>query len=181
MIILQTPRLVLRRWRDDDIVPMAAINADPEVMRWIGPGAVRDEQQTRAGIERLEREWDDQGYGIFAVQIRATGDLAGFAGMAIPHFLPEIMPAVEIAWRLGHPYWGQGIGTEAAGAALSFALARCDLDRIVAIVQIGNGASERIMRKLGMGLERETVDPTSGRPVRVYQITRAEYVLADRL
>ncbi len=176
MIVLETARLTLRRWREDDIPALAAYNADPEVMRWIGPGTVRDEQQTRASIEAFERLWDDLGYGIFAVEMRATGQLAGLTGMAIPDFLPEIIPSVEIAWRLGRPFWGQGLATEAARAAMDFALRRCDLDRIVAVVQVGNAASEKIMRKLGMRLERTTIDPSSGRPVRVYELARAEYL-----
>lgn len=180
MPALETARLVLRRWREEDIAPLAVINADPEVMRWIGTGTVRDIQQTRLGVEAFERAWDETGIGPFAVEIRATGALAGFTGLAVPRFLPEIMPAVEIAWRLGRPFWGQGIATEAARAALGFGLLDRALDRIVAIVQIGNGASERVMHKLGMRLERETTDPASGRPVRVYEITRAEHAAASQ-
>lgn len=112
--MLETPRLVLRRWRADDVVPMAAVNADPEVMRWIGDGSVRDEQQTRHGIEAMEREWDTQGSGLFAVEIRSTGELAGFTGLSVPDFMPELLPAVEVGWRLGCAHWGQGLATEAA-------------------------------------------------------------------
>jgi len=174
MVTLQTQRLVLRRWRAEDAGPLAAINADPEVMRWIGTGAVRDADQTRAAIEAFERQWDENGFGIFAVEVRATRELAGITGLAVPHFLPEVMPAVEIAWRLGKPFWDKGIATEAARAALDFGLTGCGLDRIIAIVQTGNDASERIMRKLGMRLERETTDPGSGRAVRVYETVGAE-------
>ncbi len=177
--MLTTSRLILRRWRDDDIEPMAAINADPEVMRWIGDGTVRDLEQTRSGIAAVERQWEASGYGLFAITERASGDLVGFTGMAVPYFLPEIMPSVEIAWRLARPYWGRGIATEASAAALAFGLIDRGLDGIVAIVQIGNEASERIMVKLGMRLDRETFDPGTGRPLRVYQITRDDYLRAD--
>ena len=94
------------------------------------------------------------GLGLFAVEIRATGELAGLTGFAEPHFLPEIMPAIEIAWRFGKPYWGQGIATEAARAALKFGLLDRGLATVVAIVQVGNGASERVMQKIGMQVER---------------------------
>lgn len=173
---LITPRLVLRRWRDADVEPMAAINGDADVMRWIGAGTVRDLEQTRAGIAAIEREWEANGYGLFAIEERASGDLVGFSGLTVPYFLPEVMPAVEIAWRLGRPYWGRGIGTEASAAAIRFGLADIGLPRIVAIVQIGNDASERIMIKLGMRLARQTVDPGTGRPLRVYEVTRTEYL-----
>lgn len=174
--MLPTSRLILRRWRDDDIEPMAAINADPEVMRWIGTGAVRDLDQTTSGIEAIERQWEASGYGLFAIEERATGALLGFTGMAVPYFLPEVMPAVEIAWRLGRPHWGRGIATEASAAALGFGLVDRSLDEIIAIVQIGNVASERVMVKLGMEFDRQTVDPGTGRPLRVYQITRKAYL-----
>jgi RimJ/RimL family protein N-acetyltransferase len=96
MISLVTAWLVLRRWRDDDVAPMGVINADPEVMRWMGGGSVVDEQQTKAAIETFERRWDQHGLGMFALELRATGELIGFTGLAVPQFLPEVMPAVEI-------------------------------------------------------------------------------------
>ena len=175
-VMLETDRLLLRRWRDDDVAPMTAINSDPHVMRWIGDGSTRDEQETRSRIRAIEREWDAVGFGLFAVEIRATGQLAGFAGLAVPYFLPEVLPAVEIGWRLGRPFWNQGIGTEAARAALRFGLIDRDLARIVSIAQVGNDASERIMAKLGMRVERETTDRTCTREVRVWEITRDEYL-----
>ena len=89
MISLVTARLVLGRWRDDNVAPMSAINADPEVMRWIGGGSVRDEQQTKAAIETFERRWDQRGFGMFALELRATGGLIGFTGLAVPQFLPR--------------------------------------------------------------------------------------------
>jgi RimJ/RimL family protein N-acetyltransferase len=173
---LRTHRLVLRRWRDTDVEPMAAINADADVMRWIGAGATRDLEQTRSGIEAIERQWNASGYGLFAIEIAATGELAGFTGLAVPYFLPEVMPAVEIAWRLGRPHWGQGIATEASAAALGYGLVDRGLDRIIAVVQIGNDASERIMIKLGMHVERQTIDPASGHALRVYEISRSEFL-----
>ena len=173
MTELRTPRLILRRWREEDVAALAAINADAEVMRWIGDGSLRSLEQTRAFVDRVEREWDTAGLSIFAVQLRAGGELAGLTGMAVPHFLPEIMPAVEIAWRLARSCWGRGIATEAARSALDFGLTTGQLARIVAVVQVGNLASERVTHKLGMRLERQTTDPGSGRPVRVYESTAA--------
>ena len=176
MTRLETRRLVLRRWRDDDITPMTAIDADPDVMRWIGTGVVADRERTAAAIAGCERAWDEHGFGLFAVEVRQTSELAGFTGLAIPTFLPEVMPAVEIGWRPGRPYWGRGFATEAAArAALHFAFADRGLDRIVSIYQIGNDASERVMQKLGMRLDRETIDPSCNCAIRVYAITRDEY------
>jgi RimJ/RimL family protein N-acetyltransferase len=175
MVTLETPRLILRRWREEDVAPMAAVNADPEVMRWIRDGSVRDEQQTRGGIQAWESEWESRGFGLFAVEIRSTGELAGFTGLSVPDYLPEVLPAVEIGWRLGRSHWGQGFATEAAAAALQFGFEEQGLERIVSIAQVGNDASERIMTKLGMHAVRETVNPTCGRPVRVFELTADQY------
>jgi RimJ/RimL family protein N-acetyltransferase len=105
MITIRTPRLVLRRWREDDVAPMSAINADAEAMRWIGDGSVRDEQQTRAAIEATERRWDRHGFGLFALELRATAEMIGFTRLSVPEFLPEEMPDEEIGWRLARPIW----------------------------------------------------------------------------
>ncbi|MEV4947639.1 GNAT family N-acetyltransferase [Streptomyces sp. NPDC053755] len=175
MTEIRTPRLLLRRWTDDDLVPMAEINADPEVMRWIGDGSVRDLEETAEDIERWEEEWDEEGFGLFAVELLGSGELIGFAGLSVPEFLPEVLPAVEIGWRLGRPFWGQGYASEAAHAALEFALQDRGLDRVVSITHISNTASENVMRKLGMTPERDTVHPVFDVPLRVHAIDLSEY------
>jgi RimJ/RimL family protein N-acetyltransferase len=174
MVALTTSRLLLRRWREDDLPAMAAINADPEVMRWIGDGTPIDEDATAAGTAPSEQHWETHGFGLFAVEIRATGELAGFAGLNTPYSLPEVLSAVEIGWRLGQQYWGQGIATEAARAALEFGFTDRRLDRIVSIHQLGNDASGRIMQKLGMQLDREITD-SRGRRVRIYALNRSDH------
>ncbi|RKN32286.1 N-acetyltransferase [Micromonospora musae] len=97
-----------------------------------------------------------------------SGELAGFTGLAVPAFLAEIMPAVEIGWRLGRAFWGRGLATEAAEAVVSHARAELGLRRLVSIHVVGNEASARVMVKLGMSLERETVQPDTCRQVLVY-------------
>lgn len=180
MVTLETPRLILRRWREEDIAPMAAVHADPEVMRWIRDGSVLDEQQTRSKVRAWESEWEAQGFGLFAVEIRSTGELAGFTGLSVPGFLPELLPAVEVGWRLGRSHWGQGLATEAAAAAVRFGFEERGLERIVSIVQVGNDASERIADKLGMRPVRETVNPTCGRRVRVFELSSDQYRTTTR-
>ena len=180
MVTLATPRLILRRWREEDVAPMAAVNADPEVMRWIRDGSVRDERQTRAGVQAWENEWDAQGFGLFAAEIRSTGELAGFTGLSVPEFLPEVLPAVEVGWRLGRSHWGQGMATEAAVAAVRFGFEERGLERIASITQVGNDASERITAKLGMHLVRQTVSPTCGRRVRVFALSPDRHVTTTR-
>jgi RimJ/RimL family protein N-acetyltransferase len=173
---LETPRLILRRWREDDLAPLAEIYGDPEVMRFIGDGSVRTWEQTSAGLVLMERDWEERGFGMFAVEVRDTGELAGWVGLAVPNFLPEVLPAVEIGWRLGRPFWGKGIATEGARAVLGFGFLDCGLDRIVSIRHVDNQASARVMDKLGMRFDRRTVVPSHGQPVEVYALARTEYV-----
>ncbi|MFC9330761.1 GNAT family N-acetyltransferase [Kitasatospora sp. NPDC057015] len=171
MTEIHTPRLVLRRWTDDDLVPMAEINADPVVMRLIGDGTVLDLEQTAEAIERWEEEWDEEGFGLFAVELLASGELAGCVGLTVPDFLGE----VAVSWRLGRAYWGQGYASEAAHAALEFALEDRGLDRVLAVVRVGDAASQSVLDKLGMELDREMEDPEFGYPIRVHAIDLTQY------
>ena len=108
----------MRRWQASDVQTMSRINADPAVMQWIGSGSIADENRTRQAIGAWEAEWQDEGFGLFAVERRGTRRLLGFTGLSVPAFLPEVLPAVEIGWRLDRAAWGQGIATEAARAVL---------------------------------------------------------------
>ncbi|GGX34786.1 GNAT family N-acetyltransferase [Streptomyces noursei] len=175
MTEIRTPRLLLRRWHDDDLVPMADINADPRAMRWVDDGSVHDLDHTAESIERWEEEWDEEGFGLFAVELLASGELAGFTGLYVPEFLPEVGPAVAIGWRLGSQFWGQGYGSEAAQATLEFALQDRGLDRVISISRAGDTASENVIRKLGMVLERETTHPVYGFALCVHAIDLTEY------
>ncbi|MFF7755040.1 GNAT family N-acetyltransferase [Streptomyces sp. NPDC007971] len=175
MTEIRTPRLLLRRWHDDDLAPMADINADPRVMRWIGDGSVRGLDHTARAIERWEEEWDEEGFGLFAVELLASGELAGFTGLSVPGFLPQVLPAVAISWRLGSQFWGQGYASEAAHATLEFALQDRGLDRVISISRVGDDASGNVVRKLGMAPERETVHPVHGWPLRVHTLDLTEF------
>jgi RimJ/RimL family protein N-acetyltransferase len=175
MTEIRTPRLLLRGWHDDDLPPMADINADPRVMHWIDDGSVRDLDDTAGEIERWEEEWDEDGFGLFAVELLASGELIGLTGLSVPGFLPEVMPAVAIGWRLGSQFWGQGYASEAAHATLEFALQDRGLDRVISITRVGDDASENVIRKLGMVPERETAHPAYGYPLRVHAIDLTEF------
>ncbi|GAA5197496.1 GNAT family N-acetyltransferase [Rugosimonospora acidiphila] len=177
MITLETDRLILRPFRDDDLDPLAALNADPEVMRYIADGSTRDREQTSAGLARMRQDWAERGYGAFAVEIRDTGEFTGWVTLAIPTFLPEVLPSVEIGWRLAREFWGRGIATEGARAVLRFGFVDRELDRIVSIRHVDNQASGRVMEKLGLRFDRETTVPSfRQQPAVVYALTRDEYL-----
>ncbi|MGB7373298.1 GNAT family N-acetyltransferase [Pontixanthobacter sp.] len=168
-ISLKTERLLLRRWRAEDVEPFAAMCADPKVMQFIGSGATRSLEQTEKSIEVFERQWEEKGFGLFAIEVLDESAFIGFTGLSEPSFLPEIMPAVEIGWRLSREHWGQGYATEAAREALEFGLKDLDLPDIVSIFQIENEASRNVIVKLGMHFDRRTNDPTCDRVVEVYR------------
>ncbi|MFF8398987.1 GNAT family N-acetyltransferase [Streptomyces sp. NPDC016172] len=170
----RTERLWLRQWREADLDPLAEMDADPDVMRYIGDGSPGTRERTAAALARVRATWDERGYGLFAAEETATGELVGWVGLAVPAFLPEIMPAVEIGWRLRRRSWGRGYATEAAREVLAFAFdeGEADLDRVVSICHVDNHASIRVMTKLGMTSDRITRVPAHGRPVQVMSLTR---------
>ncbi|MDI2125697.1 GNAT family N-acetyltransferase [Yinghuangia seranimata] len=177
---LRTDRLLLRAWRDADLdAGLAEMNADPDVMRFIADGTTRSREQSAAFVADQRRRWSEAGFGLFAVERAADGEFLGWAGLAVPEFLPEILPAVEIGWRLRREHWGHGYATEAARAVLPFAFRDVGLDRLVSIRHIDNEASARVMAKLGFTPVLRTVVPSHGRPVEVSALTRAESAAAD--
>jgi RimJ/RimL family protein N-acetyltransferase len=172
---LLTARLRLRGWRPADLPALAAVNADPRVMRWIGDGTVAGTARTREDIDGYRRLWEARGYGRYAVELRRTGEFIGLAGFAVPADVPELVPAVEIGWRLGYRHWGRGYATEAAEAALRYGFVHCGLPEVVGIHVLGNDASARVMVKLGMRHRLATVEVVHSRPVDVYAVTRTAY------
>ncbi|RKT02650.1 RimJ/RimL family protein N-acetyltransferase [Streptomyces sp. 3211.6] len=176
MTEIRTPRLLLRRWTDDDLVPLSEITSDPEVMRWIGDGSVLDLDGTAETIELWEEEWDDEGFGVFAVELLASGELIGAVGLsAADDDLPQTRHQVQIVWRIGRPFWGQGYASEAAQATLEFALQDRGLDRVVAVNRAGNDESANVIRKLGMAQDGEAADPATGAPVTLHSLDLTEY------
>lgn len=170
---LETGRLRLRAWENRDLDAYAALCADPEVMRWIGDGRPLSREATADAIAMMQRRWSAQGFGLFCVAGRDADTCLGFTGLHVPDFLPEVLPAVEIGWRLARRVWGRGYATEAARAVVDLAFGPVGLDRMVSIARPENVASTNVMRKLGMTLERTAVHPTLGVDVVVYELTRA--------
>lgn len=168
MTVVRTDRLLLRRWRPSDAVALAALNADPDVMRFIGAGATLADDASDALLARFEREWDERGYGPWAVEEHAhPGSPIGFCGLTVPSFLPDVLPAVEVGWRLARPAWGRGLATEAAHAALGFGFGALALQEILAIVAPANTRSLRVCAKLGMSPRRDRLHAAAGVRVRV--------------
>lgn len=144
---LHTERLVLRQWRNEDLPPFAALNADPEVMAHFPALLRRDESDALA--HRIRGLIVQQGWGFWAVERRADGAFLGFVGLHRPENVP-FAPCTEIGWRLARPYWGQGYATEAARACRDFAFEVLDEEELVAFTAVDNERSQAVMRRLGM-------------------------------
>ncbi|MEV5606825.1 GNAT family N-acetyltransferase [Streptomyces sp. NPDC052225] len=170
MTEIRTPRLLLRRWHpDDDLGPLAEIQADPVVMQHIGDGEPRSLDESAEDIERWEEEWDDEGFGVFAVELLGSGELAGAVGLYVPDAPPQVAGHIGIQWRLARVFWGQGYASEAAQATLEFALQDRGIDRVVAVTAQGDTSSPKVLDKLGMTFTGEA----DGN--RLYAIDLTEY------
>jgi len=180
--LIETDRLVLREWRDEDRAPYAALNADPEVMRHF-PSALTAEQSD-AMVDRNRAHWLERGYGLWATERRDSGEFIGFVGVMSPAWEATFTPCVEIGWRLARAHWGVGFAPEAGTAALDFAFANVDLprDEIVSFTTEGNSNSRRVMEKLGLlhdpadDFDHPLLDWWSGRRHVLYRIDRSRWM-----
>jgi ribosomal-protein-alanine N-acetyltransferase len=145
---LRTDRLLLRRWRPADLAPYAAINREPEVTEFLAGPLSRAESD--AMVERIERGFDEEGFGLWAVERLDTGEMVGFTGLSRPSFEAPFLPAVEIGWRLARPAWGHGFATEAARSAVADGFTRAGLSEIVSFTAVGNLRSRAVMERLDM-------------------------------
>jgi RimJ/RimL family protein N-acetyltransferase len=145
---LRSERLLLRQWRDDDLEPFAALNADPRVMEFFV--SMLSRAQSDALVERIRRHFVERGFGLWAVEVPGLAPFAGFVGLKYPHLPAPFVPAVEIGWRVAYEHWGRGYATEAARAVLAVGFTRLGLDEIVSITTTTNLRSRQVMEKLGL-------------------------------
>lgn len=145
---IQTNRLLLRPWRESDLDAFAKINQDPKVMNYFLSPLTREESDTLA--KKIISLFDQNGYGLFAVEIPGECDFIGFVGLLEATFPAPFTPAMEIGWRLDSTYWGRGFAPEAAQAVLDFAFNQLKLEEIVSFTPKGNHPSRRVMEKIGM-------------------------------
>jgi RimJ/RimL family protein N-acetyltransferase len=179
LIEVRTARLLLRQWRSTDRAPFAAMNADPEVMRYF-PSTQSREASDRS-IDTWASELDERGWSNWAVELLESGAFVGFIGVSVPRRALPFMPCVELGYRLARPYWGQGIATEGAKAALEVGFARLGLEEIVSFTALLNLPSQAVMRRVGMVDSHQDFDHPAlpeGSPLRrhcLYRITRARW------
>jgi 3-dehydroquinate dehydratase / shikimate dehydrogenase len=148
--LITTERLILRAWKDEDVLPYAEMNADPRVREFFP--SVLTREQSEAEVRRLQAIYDRDGFCLFAAELIETGEFVGFIGLLTMTFaVPSIaQPAVEIGWRLSHKHWGKGLATEGARGAVQYAFETLKLHEIVAITVPANIRSRRVIEKIGM-------------------------------
>ena len=178
-IQLETERLLLRQWKDTDRDAYFALNADPEVRRFFPATLSREESDL--SLDNLHQHLDEKDWGLWAVEVKETGELAGLTGLWP---MPEGFPATgapEVGWRLAKAHWGKGYAPEGARAALEHAFTVLDLPEVVSMTTVTNAPSRRVMEKIGMtrnpqdDFENPTLPGWWGAPHVLYRITVEQY------
>lgn len=168
-IRLETERLIFRDWTGADFNAFHKICSDPTVMQFVGDGNPWSEEKTKLWIESSIETAQTHGYCRWALVLKETAELLGFCG-----FVPT-SDGPEIGWRLAKQFWGQGLATEAATAALKFGFETLGFSRVIALVQSPNRASLRVCEK--SGLKSESRFERNRRDVLVYLITKLAFDL----
>ncbi|MCA2227549.1 GNAT family N-acetyltransferase [Nonomuraea aurantiaca] len=180
---METERLIMRRWRDDDREPFAALNADAEVMEHFPALLTRSESD--GFVDRIEAGFEAHGYGLWALEVRKSGEFIGFTGLALQTFEAPFTPAVEVGWRLAKAAWGHGYAIEAAREAVRYGFDVAGLDEIVSITTVRNLRSRKVMERLGM--TRDIADDfyhprvpadSPQRPHVLYRLRRGQALIA---
>lgn len=173
--MLETARLILRDWREEDIPTFAAMCADADVMRYFPSRLPYGDAEALA--RRLRSELAERGWGLWAVEVKPAADhtgvpFIGFVGLSQPTFRDDI----EIGWRLAKSAWGHGYATEAARAALDHGFTQLRLAEIVSFTVPTNVPSQRVMERLGMVRDPEASfehpNVPVGHPLRLHWLWR---------
>ena len=148
LIEFETSRLKLRQWCETDKLQFALINADPEVKAYYP--SVLNRKESNALADKLKSKIAVQGWGFWAVELKANKKFIGFVGINEPDYETPVSPMTEIGWRLNKYYWGRGLAGEAANAVLGIAFNSLNLQRVYAFTATTNKRSIALMQRLGM-------------------------------
>ncbi len=176
MIYLETDRIVLRDWSGDDLEPFAAMNADERVMEFYP--AIIGREDSDALAMRLQQDIDAIGFGLYALEVKSTGNFIGYVGISEVRFPADFAPALEIGWRLSAQSWGHGYATEAARACMAHAFSKFEFPDLVSFTTHRNKKSIAVMERIGM--QRNPADDfehpnlPAGHPLRPHVLYRIE-------
>ena len=143
-----TERLLLRQWRDTDIARFGKINADPKVMEYFPSTLSEEESQTMA--QKIRSRIERNGWGFWAVESISDKEFLGFIGLNEPDYQLPVSPCIEVGWRLGTEYWGNGYATEAAKKCLEVGFDTLNFSEIYAFTPVSNNRSRAVMVRIGM-------------------------------
>ena len=146
--LFKSDRLGFRNWLSTDIVKLAAINSDKEVMAFFP--STRTLSETESFIKRMQKQYAEKGYCYFAIDKLDNGEFIGFIGLSEQNYEADFTPCIDIGWRLAKSEWNKGFATEGAKKCLDFAFETLQLDKVYAIALVANTKSEQVMKKIGM-------------------------------
>jgi RimJ/RimL family protein N-acetyltransferase len=169
---LGTERLVLRRLRESDRAAALAIRSDPDVWRMLHLDEPFDRAVASQRFDHHVRHWDVHGFGVWAVELRETGEVAGWLGPSHPDFIPELAQEIELGWTLGRPFWGRGLASEGARAAVDAVFAHLNPSRVISLIHPANHRSAAVAERLGMQHAQGARHPDMAEDLRVYALTR---------
>ena len=185
--VFMSPRLRCRHWVADDRATLLAVYGDAEAMRYVGDGTRIAEDEVDRWFGVTARNYARRGYGMFALEDRATGQVVGFAGLVHPDEQPE----AEVKYALARAWWGRGLATEAVRHLLEIAGSRYGLSDVIATVAPGHGASQRVLAKAGLTRRADHVQDDGTRTLvygtalppafEVHLVTEANRGLLDRV
>ncbi len=170
--------MTLRPLTFDDFDELASLQAEESFWKYPLRRGYSD-TETRAFLERVQVRYAKERFAMSAVVVREGNLLAGWAGLAAPTFLPEVLPAVEVGWRLGTAFRGHGYATEAGRAWIDYGFGEGGLNEIVSIYEPENVASGAVMARLGFSFAKETAHPERGEQLHVMKLGRDDW-LASR-
>lgn len=146
--IFESERLGFRRWQESDKEAFAAMNADAAVMKYFPNLLTREESDLL--LAKFEHHFVEKGYGIWAVDIKASRQFIGFIGLLEVNMAVDFKKSTEIGWRLAQAYWKKGYAVEGAMACLNYAFNSLKMEEIYAFTSILNKPSETVMQRIGM-------------------------------
>jgi [ribosomal protein S5]-alanine N-acetyltransferase len=155
--VIETERLRLTAFEEKHFEAYAAMLADPTSTRFVGDGEPLDRMNAWRSMAMLLGHWQLRGYGMWAMELRETGEFIGRVGLHRPEGWPEL----EVGWMLRADQRRHGYATEGARVALEFAFRTLGADKIVSLIRADNSAAERVARRLG-GRQATTIDFLGG-------------------
>lgn len=172
--MIVTKRLILRKWKEEDLLPFSIMNADPRVMEFFP--APLSKKESDAMVKKIQKEMAEKGYGLWALEVQESKEFIGFVGIHYVTFPAYFTPCIEIGWRLAFESWGKAYATEAASAVMDYAFHTLHIEKLVSFTAKLNKRSIQLMERLGMAYDGDFDHPNlpEGHPLKPHVLFRKE-------